>query len=119
MADNIFRLGIGIDTPLPPAGTEEHLPAAKELVHSIRPDIRVEELYSRDDFQRKVSDAFEFMPEDRSLLQPFRLQQKLEQLADKLAKMNNHAAAEFLEKDAGELLKNNDLLRMYCSLMLN
>ena len=119
MVNDIFKLGLGLDVPLPPT-QEEHLQSARNLVHGgVEQDVRIEELYQKDSFQSGISKAFEFMPEERELLQPFKLQKNLENLSMKLKNSSDANVAEILEKEVTQLLNNNDLLRMYCSLMLN
>lgn len=118
MASDIFNVGLGLDTPLPPMA-DDHLPAASNIVHGISQDVKVEELYVKDAFQNRVSEPFDFEPENRELLQPFKLQQSLDSLSDKLKNVNDSDVSEFLRNDVAQLLNNNELLRMYCSLMLN
>lgn len=118
MANDIFNVGLGLDTPLPPIG-DEHLPVAREIVHGIPKDAGIEELYAKDVFQNRVSSPFDFEPENRELLQPFKLQHSLDRLSEKLASVNDSDISEFLNKDVSQLLSNNELLRMYCNLMLN
>jgi hypothetical protein len=118
MASDLFNVGLGLDTPLPPLA-EEHLPVASNIVHGISQDVKVEELYAKDAFQSRVSEPFDFEPQNRELLQPFKLQQSLDKLSDKLKNVNDSDISDFLRNDVTQLLNNNDLLRMYCSLMLN
>ena len=40
MASDLFNVGLGLDTPLPPLN-EEHLPAASNIVHGISQDLKI------------------------------------------------------------------------------
>ncbi len=118
MVNTLFSVGLGLDTPLPPTSTEK-LPEAKNLVNTVSDDIKVDELYSKNSFQEKISQPFDFIPKNKTLLQPYQLQNNLEKLGGKLQNINDSTVSEFLNKDVVPLLNNNDLLRTYCSLLLN
>ena len=118
MNNDIFKAGLGLDSPLAPQ-IDTHLPEAPELVHNLNPDIGLSELYTGNSFHDKIAQAFEFSLKNVDLLQPNKIERELENIMQKLGSVRDNNIEDFLNADVKPLLNNADLLRVYTSMMLN
>ncbi|WP_019002210.1 hypothetical protein [Succinimonas amylolytica] len=118
MSNDIFKTGLGLDSPLAPQ-FDTHLPEARDLVHNLKPDVGLADLYTGNSFHDRIAQAFEFTLKNVDLLQPNKIERELENIMQKLGEIRDNNIEDFLNADVKPLLNNADLLRVYTSMMLN
>lgn len=117
MKINVLDLNLGIQKFLEPT-QETSLPQPRTLVSSAIKDDGLEELYAPKNYKQLIEEVLFPQISDSEILRPEIFSQNLLSCIEKMKYVDNDIIKQVVNEDLQILLENQELLRVYCGLMI-
>ena len=115
---NLLNSNLGLDQVLERPTTQSHLPKNMSYVPVGNPNIRLENMYKKSSFDKRMMSRAKPLIDNPDELDPANFSMNFESAVEKLSEFDTPATNDFSEEVATPLMENQLLLKIYKGLMV-
>ena len=115
---NLLNSNLGLDQVLERPTTQSHLPKNMSYVPVGNPNIRLENMYKKSSFDKRMMSRAKPLIDNPDELDPANFSMNFESAVEKLSEFDTPATNDFSEEVAIPLMENQLLLKIYKGFMV-